>query len=234
MGTVMSTMFCVVAAALVLLQHEQVRLRDHLRLAGTQLDLRGTDATDDDLRPLAGDEFRGVTSVLLASTRVGDEGLKHLAKLALIQLDLGRTNVTSTGLEHLARLPIQRLELTGTGVDDRGLAYLRSMPLRMVVLRDTKITGIGLGAFAGDDLKILDLAHTRVGDASLAELQKVKRLQTLILSETAVTDRGLQHIGGILGLRAVDLSGTAVTETAVAGFRRAHPAIEVNTKRPTR
>ena len=227
-------MSCVLAAALVIGQHQPAPLRDHLKLAGTQLDLRGTDATDDDLRRLAGDEFHAVTSVLLASTRVSDEGLTHLAGLPLRELDLGRTNVTSAGLEHVARLPIERLDLTGTVVDDRALEHLKSMPLRVVVLRDTKITGVGLGALAGDDLKILDLAHTSVGDAGILELQKVKRLDTLMLSETAVTDRSLPHIGAIPGLRSVDLAGSAVTETAIAAFRRAHPRVELNTKRPTR
>jgi internalin A len=223
------------ALPVMVAQSPDMRLRDHLRLDGTQLDLRGTAVTDGDLCALDAVEFRPVRSALLTATRTGDEGLECLRRLPhLVQLDLGRTAVTDAGLQHLEGMPIERLELTGTAVTDAGLSHLRSMPLRIVVLRDTKIAGPGLEAFAGAELTLLDLAHTAVQEDAIALLAKVKRLETLVLSETKVRDGVLHHLGEIPGLKAADLAGTTVTPMAVAHFRRSNPGIEINTEPPVR
>ena len=89
-------------AALIVLQPSATDLVSHLRAQGSQLDLRGTGVTDDELEQLCEPAFRGVSALLLARTKVGDPGLAALSCLRLRELDLQGTRVTDAGLQSLA------------------------------------------------------------------------------------------------------------------------------------
>jgi hypothetical protein len=68
-----------------------------------------------------------LTSLYLANTAVGDEGLRHLrGHPTLAELGLSGTAVSDSGLAHLEALPaLQALYVRGCNVTDAGVAALR-------------------------------------------------------------------------------------------------------------
>jgi hypothetical protein len=56
----------------------------------------------------------------------------------------------------------------------------------------------------------LDLSYTRVTDASLGHLKKLRRLEGLVLTGTRVTDAGMEHIAGLKQMKQLGLWKTAV------------------------
>jgi hypothetical protein len=89
------------------------------------LDLAGTDMTDQDLAKLRG--FTNLRSLNLGSTWVTDVGLKELGKFKRLRgLNLNNTRVTFAGLTELSGLiQLRRLFLYDTTAPDKGAAALK-------------------------------------------------------------------------------------------------------------
>jgi hypothetical protein len=223
---------CIVSGTL--LAQPPLRLREHLRLDGTQLDLRGTSMSDDDLAQVDARDFDRVSAVLLAGTDAGDAGIAHLVRLPLRQLDLARTRVTDATLARLRGLPLERLDLTSTNVTDNGVMALSGLPLSVLTLRDTKVRGSGLVALTGADLKSLDLSRTQTADAALAGLEKTRRIDALDLSDTPLTDQAVPYLERIPGLRVVELAGTRIGPAGIGRLKQSRPGLTVTTSRPMR
>ena len=88
-----------------------------------------------------------VVEVDLSRTKVTDDGLKHIGKLArLTHLNLSRTQITDKGISHLSGLRyLENLNLYGTGVTDAILpALAKHRKLKAVYAWKTKITPDGL------------------------------------------------------------------------------------------
>lgn len=62
----------------------------------------------------------------------------------------------------------------------------------------------------------LKLSDTKVSDATLAEVAKLKNLQKLHLEQTSVTDAGLKNLKGLEHLEYLNLYGTAITDAGLA------------------
>jgi hypothetical protein len=103
-------------------------------------DLSFSPVTDSQLRDLG--RFPDLRHLILGSTPIGDDGLKHLAEVnTLNRLWIPGTAVTDEGLRQLRRLPnLSSLVLTGTRVTDGGVPHLLS--LRGLKHLDVKYTGI--------------------------------------------------------------------------------------------
>ena len=89
-----------------------------------------------------------VVEVDLSRTKVTDDGLKHIGKLArLTHLNLSRTQITDKGIEHLSGLrSLEYLNLFGTAVSDAVLPTLaKHRRLKSLYTWKTKITSEGLG-----------------------------------------------------------------------------------------
>lgn len=87
-----------------------------------------------------------VTEVDLSRTKVTDEGLKHIGKLArLTHLNLNRTGITDAGIKHLANLPaLEWVNLYGTGVTDASIPDLaKHRKLKALYLWESKVTPEG-------------------------------------------------------------------------------------------
>ncbi|MBO0698461.1 MAG: DUF1080 domain-containing protein, partial [Zavarzinella sp.] len=125
------------------------------------------------------DALRGLTNLSIlsvADTQVTDAGLVKLVdmKLPLTAVFVANTGMTDDGLKHLARLPLlEQLHAEKTKVTDAGLAHLAAAPkLRGLFLQDTALTDAAVGhlkKLAG--LKELHLEGTGVTDAGRAELK---------------------------------------------------------------
>ena len=209
-------------------------LARHLRLAGSQLDLRGVPLGERDLATLDHPVFRGVTSALLARSGVSDAGVAYLRLLPLEELDLYRTPITDEALAHLGALPLKRLTLSGTAITGAGLAHLRDTPLETLLLRDTRVTDAALVHLRGVPLRQLDLSYTAVTDEGVRSLSGASHLELLDLSTTAITDGALPLLRELTSLRWLTLFATKVTAEGVAALRRVRPELGVLLEAPTR
>lgn len=63
-----------------------------------------------------------------------------------------------------------------------------------------------------DQLVWLNLGHTRVTDAQLEPVGKLKKLRVLYLNDTPVSDEGLARLSGLTELRWMSLVGTRITD----------------------
>lgn len=121
---------------------------------------------------------------------------------------------------HLPRLDgLRRLELTGTSVGDASLGLLPTVApdLEQLILTDTRITDAGLAHVAKlRRLRTLSLAGTNVSAAGLAELSSLERLETLSLDRADIVDADLVPIGGLSSLERLGLSKTEITAAGLA------------------
>jgi hypothetical protein len=78
--------------------------------------------------------------------------------------------------------------------------------------------------------KVLFLNGTKVTDAGLQDLARLKRLNILGLERTRVTDARLAHIEGMTMLKAVHLIDTGVTAQGVARLAKTLPGCALSSK----
>src|SRR6202030_4403429 len=64
-------------------------------------------------------------------------------------------------------------------------------------------------------VQALRLGHTKITDAGLEDLSRLKNLQTLWLEDTQVTDMGLKELAVLKSLQSLNLSTTHVTDTVL-------------------
>jgi hypothetical protein len=209
-------------------------LQAHLRLDGTQLDLRGTDVSDSDLAGLQTEAMAPVRTVLLASTAISDQGLSHLRGLQVEELDLFRTSVSNEGMAHLAGLPLRRLTLTGTAIDDDGLAKLADLPLVHLRLANTTVGDAGLEHLSRMRLMRLDLARTRLTDDGLEALLTIQSLQMIDVSFTDTTGEGLKKLAALPALNTLVAIEIPISDAQRAFIMEARPGLMLLTDMPTR
>jgi Leucine-rich repeat (LRR) protein len=105
------------------------KLGGKVRLDGegnvVEVNLEGTQVTDDDLRFLKA--LMDLRKLDLEETRITDAGLVHLKVLTkLEELDLEETRITDAGLEHLRGLTnLRKLSLDDTRVTAKGVRVLQ-------------------------------------------------------------------------------------------------------------
>jgi len=110
-----------------------------------QVDLDGSQVTDDDLVQIGG--LASLEVLDLNRTKVTDAGIARLNGLSGLKwLRLYRTHVTDAGLAHLTGLKnLERLNLLGTQVTDAGLVHLSGLAkLETVDLNDTQVSSDGI------------------------------------------------------------------------------------------
>ena len=73
----------------------------------------------------------------------------------------------------------------------------------------------------------LGLVSTKISDAGLKELAKLKRLGLLYLSGTQITDAGLKELAKIKQLTELTLINTKVTKAGAAELQEARPKCRI-------
>ncbi len=110
----------------------------------------------------------------------------------------GGIQVTNLGLAKLARLKnLRRLDVSGAKIDAAGLEVLKNLPSleRLSLWNCTGLDDSGAAVLAAmRSLTNLDLAHTSVGDATLARLSELTRLRYLYLTGAKATPAGVDAL----------------------------------------
>jgi hypothetical protein len=178
--------------------------------------------------------LHGLKQLELKGTQATDEGLMHLRGLTgLERLYLrGVTEVTDAGAVHLAGLKrLEFLHLTRSRMTDAGLAYLRGLTrLRFLTLQDGHFSDAGLAHLAGlKELRRLYLGFGdgRITDAGLAHLTSLTALEVLDLQESVVTDEGLMQLAALPRLQQLWISeeNGRITPEGIARLRAARAGV---------
>ncbi len=199
----------------------QVTDKGIAHLAGlTNLDtlmLSESGVTDAGITALAG--LEKLERLYLDSTKIGDDSLKIIGKLASLQvLSLVDTAVTDEGLTHLSGLQqLDTLRLDGTKVTTAGIASIGKLEnLRLLFLDRCEIEDTD-GLERLKKLKHLSLNHTPVSDIIVDSIDDCESLQTIELQFTQVTSDGLAKLHAArpkLHVFAQHVSTRAVAEAA--------------------
>jgi uncharacterized membrane protein/mono/diheme cytochrome c family protein len=95
-------------------------------------------------------------------------------------------------------------------------------------LGGTKVTDASLAEIGKlKNLNKLHLEYTGITDAGLAHLKNLQYLEYVNLVETKISDAGLKDIASMKGLRSVYVWQSAVTDSAVSQVSRLHPGLMI-------
>lgn len=171
----------------------------------TRLDVSESNADDDAIKAVAA--LTHLTSLHVARTRVGDEGVAALAPCRRLSfLDLTGAKVSDAAMKIVGGMTeLETLRLGGTRVTDEGLADLCKL----------------------EALTSLSLGGTGVTDAGAARLASIKSLQVIELHDTKITDAGLAALGDLEHLKRLTVRGTGVTKEGVSAFMQKRPGCSV-------
>ncbi len=146
------------------------------------------------------------------------------------------TSLTSVGLLVNAVAAEQNfLEVSAVNAgefSDAKVALLTPLAEQIIWLKlgDTKITDAGMSEIAKlKNLNKLHLEYTAITDAGLKNLQDLPYLEYLNLVGTKVTDAGLQNLASLKTIRDVYVWKSGVTEAGIAQLRKARPDLNVVT-----
>ncbi len=200
------------------------------------LKLRGTDVTDTSLAYIA--ELPHLRSLDVSFTQITDVGLEHLSALTeLEELNLGGNKISGEGLHVLKLLPkLKKLSFYGIQRRNAGWCWapvvtdleLDTISL-LAGLEDLNIGfGVALGTPRPANLGPADseaecriAGGTRVTDAGLAKLTRLKKLRRLDVSGSAISASGLKNLAGLHELQRLSLWNVKGIDDSAA------PALEV-------
>ena len=163
-----------------------------------------------------------VSSVVLAMSKVTDEGLVHLTGLKDISsLTLTSNIITDKGLVHLEGLTgLKSLILSGTNLTDAGLVHLKGLiNLESLSLGGPRFTNAGVVQLKEfSKLKTLSFVMTNVTDSGLQHVKKLSQLQSLNLMG-GFSDAGLAHLRELQSLQSLWLGGSKVTDDGLVHLK---------------
>ncbi len=163
-----------------------------------------------------------IEAIVLSATKVTDAGLKILAGIpTLSRLFIDECPVTDRGFAEIARMKNLRwLRANSLPVSDEAVAKFAELEhMERLELPGTQITDRACEIIAGLPIQELDLSGTKITDAGIAKLKKLKKLQKLNLENTGVSDECFAAIGGMTKLDDLNLSGTKVTGKGISALK---------------
>jgi Leucine-rich repeat (LRR) protein len=174
---------------------------------------------------IGGDKMSGLALPLLRLL----PALKHLDVNGSQRTDSGRWGLmlTDVNIENIAALTqLETLNMGGAIVSDVGMKAITPMVnLHTLDLSRMEITSQGLEPVTKlPKLRKLNLWQcARIDDKAVAHVLAMKGLEELDLGDTSVTDATLDQLEGMKRLKVLLVSGTNVTPERVERFRKARP-----------
>jgi Leucine-rich repeat (LRR) protein len=148
----------------------------------TTLDLHSTRIVDDSMPALA--KFPKLANLDIRFTPITDAGLKHLEAIKGLEvLRIRSDRITANGLKRLANFTKLKVLETSYRTNDEVLAEIARMPVR---------EELNLGFIS------------RITDAGMAHVAKMKQLKVLHINHTNLTDRGLKLLEPLPNLTVLD------------------------------
>ena len=165
------------------------------------LDVSGSGINDDGAGPIAA--FRNLKTLNLNNTKIGDRGFRDIATLDQLQ-ELTASGLLLNGLK--------KDEPRDTTIKELG----RLKQLRKLDLSNTNTADESARAIAGlNELKVLHAYGTKITDAGIMELAKLKQLEELRIGY-AITDNGVNALAGNMRLKTLSLqNNSGITDASV-------------------
>lgn len=167
---------------------------DSLESLGIIYSAPGVD--DDDLTSIG--HLTSLRELFLESNRISSKGLDNLNQLSRLEvLTILSTQISNSSITRISKhFPnLRQLSLAEANINDEQLSHLSTLPL-----------------------EILHLGGTKVSDAGLESLGKIRSLKRLILYQTNVTGIGLDSLKDLTNLHVLILSETAVNADGIANL----------------
>jgi internalin A len=178
---------------------------------------------------IGGDKMSGLALPLLRLL----PALKHLDVNGSQRTDSGRWGLmlTDVNIESIAALTqLETLNMGGAIVSDVGIKLITDLVnLQTLDLSRMEITSQGLEPVAKlPKLRKLNLWQSaRIDDKAAAHLLAMKSLEEVDLGDTGISDATLDQLEGMKRLKVLLVSGTNVTPERVERFRKARPDCRV-------
>jgi serine/threonine-protein kinase len=156
-----------------------------------------------------------------------DDDLRLLAdKSRVLDIDVTDSNVTDKAFEYLADAPkIEKLNMTRTNVKTlKGIARMKN--LRSLALENTEVNDDALKQLQGMSLNYLSLTETRITDAGIEHLTRLKKLEMLRIDRNHITDGATSALTKIPLLQSLDMRLNPSSARAARALARANPYIE--------
>jgi len=140
---------------------------------------------------------------------------------ALRHVDFHLSNITDVAISHVSKCAtVDEIGLTYTAVTADGLARLSKLPIKKARLGALSVQAEGLAVIGNcTSLEELSLFSTKVNDACLPDLVRLKNLLSLDLNWTCVSDKGVRYLRWLPLLRKLELEGTKITDLALDTLR---------------
>jgi len=161
----------------------------------------------------------------IALTDADMQHLSHLTRLTC--LTLSYTKVTDEGLPYLKPLArLCRLGLQGCAISNAGCSLLASAPFALSLTdlnigQCSRVGDAGVAALAGLlRLQTLDVAYTAIQDAGLASLEPLKGLVHLNLDSCRFSSEGCKVLQKLTALETLNLSDTMAGDMSLMYLSR--------------
>lgn len=178
----------------------------------------GPDVTNAGLEKIAG--LKKLKVLDLDQAKVDDDGMKHLAALPLVDINLKLTDVRDDGVGHLAKIQtLKQLKLVKTKVTNAGVAHVKDMPnLEGLDLQDVNtVDNACLSDVKGlKKLRFLRIYGPGFDGDGIAPLGEMKTLRTLSMHQTGLGDDNIKHLKGLVDLEKLLIYGTRVSDKGMA------------------
>ena len=174
----------------------------------TTLELQGDQVTARGLETLVAME--NLTSVRLLCPMIRPEGLFTLGRVTSLKvLGMGSNQVNDDVVAALTTLSqLESLDISGTGISPAAGAPLsRFTNLQVLNLASTAADDSTVAAIQSLPIQSLALAKTRISNASLEFIKKMKSLESLEVPFCSVTGEGFKGFGGT-GIKNLNVGET--------------------------
>jgi Leucine-rich repeat (LRR) protein len=222
----------------------------------TELSVFNSKLSESDVKSLG--SLKKLTNLRFGGNQLTDASLPVLATLPKLQnLELNGNPISGSTFAGLAGMKsLTRLSLINTKISDDTLATLPPMPAladlriqdnasigdgaapaigkhRSISKLDVGTTGMGdagLEVLCNElpNLKEFYFYNTKVTDAGLTALKRLKKIEHLSFGDTALTDASVEHLKKITTLRSIELRNTQISAKAVAELQKALPQCQIS------
>ncbi|MGD9682673.1 MAG: hypothetical protein AB7W16_15905 [Candidatus Obscuribacterales bacterium] len=195
------------------------------------LGLHGTPLTDKGVPYLL--KLQCLTHLIIGDTDVTDDGLELLSQsptISNLEINLGRC-ITNNGIKHLGKMT--RLTILDIGnspkIDGRCLRYLKDLQnLSHLNIEAIPVKPEDLRALSDLPLVALDLGNSRITDACVPELAKIKTLNILSLTGSDFSGESIAELARLKNLRHLSLKNCPnVNEKSVQKLQAMMPNCNV-------
>ena len=211
------------------LTNEQIALLSWWIEQGASADKKVVELKKSDLvKPALASLSSGGSSV--AGAKSSESPILHLKVQAGNEKDIEALKKAGLIVNNLSRdqnlIEVSAVNDPNFGDNQMGLLTSLSDQITWLKLGGTKITDASLKEISRlKNLNKLHLEHTGITDTGLANLKNLQYLEYINLVDTRITDAGLKNIASMKGLKSVYVWQSAVTDSAVSQVSRLYPKL---------